>query len=163
MPQGTGNSGGNEQTGIRQVVDFTQAREARMEEKRRKAERIFFKNLLSVYCVVGNHQMRPIELIEVSEDGCSFQVPFDPKDPWPNRDDELPIRFYFSQDTYIPLNLKIENSRPSIENGTRYVRFGCSVDKSLSSYAAFEQFVRFLKLYSEHAHKDMGDVSVFYL
>lgn len=147
-----------------QVVDFQQVREQRLEEKRRKAERIFFKSLLSVYCIVGQHKMRPIELIDVSEDGCSFQVPFDARDPWPGSEqEELPIRMYFSQDTYIPLHLRIVNRKHSIENGQRYFRFGCQVDRDTSSYAAYEQFVRFLKLYSEAAHKDMGDVTVFYL
>lgn len=153
----------NTSPAIHHVVDFEKAREQRLDEKRRKAERIFFKHLLSVYCVVGESQMRPIELIEVSEDGCSFQVPFDPKDPWPNRADDMPIRLYFSQDTYIPIHLKVVNSKPCIDKGVRYIRFGCAVDKSLSSYPAYEQFVKFLKLYSEHAHKDMGDVTVFYL
>lgn len=161
MSQRTGNT--KDGSGIQQVVDFTEARQQRLEEKRRSAERVFFKHLLSVYCVVGEHQMRPIELIEVSEDGCSFQVPFDGDKPWPNEATEMPIRLYFSQDTYISLMLTIANSRPCIDQGVRYVRFGCTVDKTLSSYPAFEQFVRFLRAYSEHSHKDKGDVSVFYL
>ena len=146
------------------VVDFNQARQQKMDEKRRKTERIFFHQLLGVYCVTGNEQIRPIEIVEVSEDGCSFQVPFNPDKPWPESDaKELPMRMYFSQDTYIPVVLKIENSRSCIENGSRYVRYGCSVDKALTSYPAYQQFVRFLKLYAEHAHKDKGDVTVFYL
>jgi hypothetical protein len=107
--------------------------------------------------------MRPIELIEVSDDGCSFQVPFDPNSPWPTDLKELPIRLYFSQDTYVSVMLKIQNSKPSIDNGVRYTRYGCAIDKTVSSYPAYSGFVNFLKLYSEHAHKDMGDVSVFYL
>ena len=55
------------------------------------------------------------------------------------------------------------NSRPSIENGARYTRFGCQMDAATASYPAYQQFVKFMKLYSEHAHKDMGDISVFYL
>jgi hypothetical protein len=147
----------------KQVVDFTEARIQKMDEKRRKTERIFFKQLLGVYAVAGNAQMRPIEVIEVSEDGCSFQVPFDSPQPWPADTNELGIRLYFSQDTYIPVMLKITRSTPCIDNGARFIRFGCSVDQSISSYPAYQQFVRFLKLYSEHSHKDMGDVTVFYL
>jgi hypothetical protein len=159
MPQGTGDKTGK----IQQVVDFSEKRAQKIDEKRRKTERIFFTNLLSVYCVMGESQMRPIELIDVSEEGCSFQVPFDSDNPWPKDMSELPIRLYFSQDTYCPLVLTIQNSRPCIDNGVRYVRFGCAIDQTLSSYPVYQQFVRFLKLYSEHAHKDKGDVSVFYL
>lgn len=159
MPQRTGNGDGS----VQQVVDFNEARAQKMDEKRRKTERIFFQHLLGVYSVTGNSQMRPIELIEVSEDGCSFQVPFDSAKPWPNDSKEIPLRLYFSQDTYLSIAVKIENSRPAIDNGARYMRYGCSLDKTISSYPAYQQFVRFLKLYSEHAHRDMGDVSVFYL
>jgi hypothetical protein len=146
-----------------QVVDFNQARAQKMDEKRRKTERIFFEKLLGVYCATGHDKMRPIEIVEVSEEGCSFQVPFDAKNPWPNDEKELPIRFYFSQDTYILVHCKIQNSRSTIDKGERYVRFGCQVDQGVSSYPAYQQFVRFLRMYSEHAHKDNGDASVFYL
>ncbi len=158
MSQRTGESAETEQ-----VVDFTEARAQKLDEKRRKTERIFFKHLLSVYSVTGNDQMRAVELIEVSEEGCSFQVPFDPNRPWPKDENELPIRLYFSQDTYIPIVLRIQNSRSCIDDGRRFMRFGCSVDKSLTSYPAYQQFVKFLKAYSEHSHRDMGDVTVFYL
>ena len=161
MPQGIGSSGGN---GPHQVVDFNEARTQRLDEKRRKTERIFFKQLLGVYCITENSEMRPIEIVDVSEDGCAFQVPFDAKSPWPsNVTDDLTIRLYFSQDTYLPITLKIQNSRPYIEDGAKYNRFGCLVDQTLTSFAAYQQFVKFLKLYSEHAHKDEGNATLFYL
>jgi hypothetical protein len=162
MTQGTGNSSSNG-TQAERVVDFNEIREQRLEEKRRNTERIFFKNLLSVYSVTGHSKMQPIELIDVSEDGCSFQIPHDPDNAWPNKTTEIPIRLYFSQDTYLEVLARIQNSRPSIENNARFVRYGCTVDKSTKSYPAYQTFVRFLKLYAEHAHKDMGDVTVFYL
>lgn len=150
--------------GIKSVVDFSEVREQRLDEKRRKTERIFFKQMLGVYCVTSSaSKMKPIEVIDVSENGCSFQVPFDSADANPIDTDDLPIRLYFSQDTYIEVRLKVQNSRPCIDNGARYVRYGCLIDETLSSYPAYQGFVRFLKLYSEHAHKDKGDVSVFYL
>lgn len=159
MTQGTG----KDKT-TTQVVDFMEARNQKMDEKRRKTERIFFKNLLNVYCVMGEKELKPIELIEMSEDGCSFQVPFEESRPWPTDSaQELTIRLYFSQDTYIPVVIRIANSRPSIDNGVRFVRYGCAVDKTLSTYPAFVQFVKFLKLYSEHAHQDVKGGSVFYI
>jgi hypothetical protein len=113
--------------------------------------------------MTGHSKMMPIELIDVSEDGCSFQIVHDPENVWPTTSGEIPIRLYFSQDTYLEIHIRIQNSRPSIENNSRYVRFGCTVEKDLKSYPAYQLFVKFLKLYAEHAHKDMGDVSVFYL
>ncbi len=154
---------GEENKDGKQVVDFTQMRAQKMDEKRRKAERIFFKHLLSVYCVTGTSQMRPIELVEVTEQGLSFQVPYDAAQSWPTDMGDVPLRLYFSQDTYIQIVAKIQNSRPYIDAGNRFTRFGCLVDQGMSSYAAYEQFVKFLRLYAEHSHKDKGDVTVFYL
>ncbi len=158
-----GNVNGGTPTQEEHIVDFKQAREQRLEEKRRTTERIFFHNLLSVFSMVSESKMLPIDLIEVSEDGLSFQIPYNPDHIWPKDTDEIPIRFYFSQNTYLEIQVKIQNSRPSIENHCRYVRFGCAVDRELKSYPAYQLFVKFLKLYAEHAHKDLGDVSVFYL
>jgi hypothetical protein len=161
-PQGPQGSGNASSTGDH-VVDFNEARAQKLEEKRRKTERIFFKQLLGVYSVVGHGAMAPIEMVDVSEDGCSFQIPFNPNKPWPTDLAEVPIRIYFSQDSYLEILVQIQHSRPSIENGTRYTRFGCKIDAAIAAYPAWQQFVKFLRLYSEHCHKDMGDISVFYL
>lgn len=162
MPQGTGNNT-KDTLQTHEVVDFNEIRTQKLEEKRRHTERIFFKHLLSVYSVAGKSSLRPIEFIEMSEQGCSFQVPYDTENPWPTDVTDIPIRIYFSQDTYLEILVKIQNSRPSIENNQRYVRFGCLVDRSVKSYSAYVEFVRFMKLYAEHCHKDTGDLSVFYL
>lgn len=147
-----------------QVVDFIETRARRLEEKRRKTERIFFKQIMGIYCVVGDHELFPIDIVDMSEEGCSFQIEFNPySSPWPEETKEIPLRLYFTQDTYLPLHLQIQNSRHYIENGKRYIRFGCKVDQSVSSYSAYQQFVRFLTFYSEHAHQDNGKVTHFYL
>jgi hypothetical protein len=158
MPHETGNSNSG-----KQVVDFNEVRAQKMEEKRRKTERIFFKSLLSVYSVVGSSNMLPIELIDISEDGLSFQIPHQTDKKWPADQREIPLRLYFSQDTYLEIHVTIQNSRPSIEANQRFVRFGCKIDTESGAYPAYQQFVRFLKLYSATSHKDKGDVSVFYL
>jgi len=158
-----GNGAGDSPVAEIKVVDFNQVRSQRMDEKRRKTERIIFQNLLGVYCVTGNTQMKQLQLVDVSEEGIAFLVPFDARNPWPKEDGDLPIRLYFTQDTYLPIQVRVVNSRPSIENGARYVRYGCTVDSSLQSYETFQQFVRFLKSFSEQAHKDSGKDSVFYI
>jgi len=146
-----------------EVIDFNQKRAQRLDEKRRKTERIFFKQMLGIYCVTDNSELKSVELMDVSEDGLSFQVPFDSANPWPKNTGEIPLRLYFSQDTYLPVTLKIQNSRHHIEESTRYIRYGCAVDKSISSYEAYKQFVKFVSFYAEHAHKDTGKVTLFYL
>ena len=153
----------SDKTDESQVIDFSEARAQRMDEKRRKTERIFFKHLMGIYCVSESTELKQVEVMDVSEDGMSFQIPFTAQDPWPRNATEIPIRLYFSQDTYLPIVLNIQNSRPYIENGVKYLRFGCAIDKTISSYEAYAQFVRFLGAYSQHAHKDTGKVTLFYL
>ncbi|MDR3606293.1 MAG: PilZ domain-containing protein [Oligoflexia bacterium] len=162
MPQGPGNKDSNTIEQPR-VIDFNEVRAQKLDEKRRTTERIFFKHLLNVYSVMGHTSMVPIEFIDISEEGCSFQIPYDPEKPWAVESTEIPLRIYFSQDTYLEIRVNVQNSRPSIENNRRYVRYGCKVNTSTSSYAAYQQFVKFLRAYSENAHKDLGDVSIFYL
>jgi hypothetical protein len=156
--------GSNDQCGdgSGSVIDIQQVREKRTREKKRRAERIFFKNLLSVYSVTDSQKLIPIELIEVSEDGCSFQVEHQSENPWPKQSDEIPIRFYFSSDTYLEVAVKIANSSPSIDQSVRMVRFGCLIDQSLRSYPAYQQFVRFLRMYAEHSCQEVGSQSGFY-
>lgn len=170
MPQGSGKPNGphlvttdDEAVEKKQVVDFAEARAQKLEEKRRKTERVFFRQLLSVYSVIGNAAMFPIEMIDISEDGLSFQTPFNPEKPWPTDMNDVPIRFYFTQDSYLEIRVNIQNARPSIEDGSKFTRYGCSIDRGMTAYPAYQQFVRFLKMYAEHSHKDSGDISVFYL
>jgi hypothetical protein len=146
-----------------QIIDFRQAREKKLDEKRRKAERIFFKDLLGIYSVADDKNFHAVEFLEISEKGCSFRVPYDPDSPWPQDANNIPLRLYFSQETYLPIQVSVKNSTSQIEEGVRYVRYGCEVHTENSNYETYRQFVRFLKMYSENAHKDNGRVSMFYL
>ena len=161
MSQGNGSSGSLGTT--QQVVDFSEARAQKLEEKRKNTERIFFKNLLSVYSVVEGSSLVPIEFIDLSEEGCAFQIAYDPTSPWPKDSNQVPLRVYFTQNTYLELRVNIKNTKSVIENNRRYVRYGCEVDSSTRSFEAYAQFVRFMRSYAEHAHKDLGKSTVFYL
>lgn len=156
-------SKGNTNTTNNTVVDFNEVRAQRMEEKRRKTERIFMNHFLGVYTVTGNKSLHQIELVDLSEGGLGFQVPFNPDKPFPTNDGTMAIRLYFSQDSFLEVYCKVENSRPAVQNGTRYVKYGCSVDTTASTYPAFQAFVKFLKTYAEVAQKDNGDVNVFFV
>lgn len=145
-----------------QIVDFEAVRNKKLTEKRRKNERIFFHRMMTVYAQENNGSLREIQIVDVSEDGMSFQIPYDANDIWPQNLDEIAVRLYYSNDTYLPLVIRVQNSRPMIDEGMRYVRFGCSVDQTTTSFQVFLQFVRFLKLYSEAAHKDTGRSTFFY-
>ena len=71
----------SDKTDESQVIDFSEARAQRMDEKRRKTERIFFKHLMGIYCVSESTELKQVEVMDVSEEGLSFQIPFSSKDP----------------------------------------------------------------------------------
>ncbi len=164
MSRETNKGSGKDQDSTKDsVVDFGRAREQKMEEKRRSTERIFFTQVLGIYGVTDHEKMLPIEFIDASDDGISFKVPISAEDAFPKDLKKLAVRLYFSPETYLPIELEIQNFRPHIEDGLKYTRYGASVDKSHQSYEAYQDFVRFLKSYSKHAHKDLGDVTLFYI
>ncbi len=146
-----------------QIIDISQVRAQKLEEKRKSTERVFFRKLLSVYSVATTDSMIAIDLIEVSEDGCSFQVPYDANRPWPNELTGFPLRLYFSQDSFLEIPVQIQNTRHAIENHQRYIRVGCSVDTQASTYPTYLAFVNFLKLYSAQCGEDKGGIQIFYL
>ena len=145
------------------VINLSEVRTQRLEEKRRKTERVFMNQFLGVYCMTGNNSMHQIEVVDVSEEGLGFQVPFNADKPFPITDKNFPIRLYFNQESFLQVHVTIHNSRPAVQDGTRYTRYGCSVDPTTSTYAAYQAFVKFLHVYGEVAQKDKGDVNVFFV
>lgn len=146
-----------------QVIDLNEVRNQRLEEKRRKTERVFMNQFLGVYCMTGNNSMHQIEVVDVSDEGLAFQVPFNPEKSSPITDKIFPVRLYFNQESFLQVHLAIQNERSVLQNGIRYTRYGCAVDPSTSTFAAYQAFVKFLQIYGEVSQKDKGDVNVFFV
>ena len=61
----------------KKVLDFTAKREEHIEHKRRAVERIMFDNFLGTYSVIDESgSIYPIKILDISRNGCLFQVPF---------------------------------------------------------------------------------------
>ena len=146
-----------------QVIDLNEVRTQRLEEKRRKTERVFMNQFLGVYCMTGNNSMHQIEIVDVSDEGLGFQVPYNPEKESPITTKSFPIRLYFNQESFLQVIVTVQNERKAIQNGTRYTRYGCAVDPSTSTFEAYQAFVKFLKVYGEVSQKDKGDVNVFFV
>ncbi len=137
------------------LIDLGKVREAKTEEKRRKYERVLFKNLLGVYCVAEEDELRAVELVDVSAEGLSFQLPAHSKNLATFvTGKECIFRFYFSEETFIPVACRVANERHCIENGSTYVRFGCVIDQTLQSYGTYMCFVTFLTKFAQTAQVD---------
>jgi len=147
------------------VINLDQFRNRKTEEKKRKTERIFFHNLVGVYGLINPSKMVPIQLIDVSESGLAIQVPYPSETTmsdrvWPRDSNNLPVRLYFSADSFMEVMVDVKNSTPTVDGGQKYMRYGCEVVEDQRSFAAWKSFVSFLKTYSEVSERDSGNIGV---
>jgi hypothetical protein len=145
------------------VIDFSAARDAKIEEKRRKFERVIFKNLLGAYFLIKDEKLDAVDLIDLSHEGLSFQLPKGSK----NTKDfkvgkEMSFRLYFSPEAFITLGVKIANKRDAIEEGISYDRYGCTVDPGSITYPAYRSFVEFLIHFAESARTESEQLRMSY-
>jgi hypothetical protein len=142
------------------IISLDQFRNRKQEDKKRKTERIFFHHLVGVYSVVRPGKMVPVDLIDVSEEGLAIQIPYNSEKSWPTDTNNIPIRLYFSPESFIEVLVDIKNTHSTIEGGTRYLRYGCSIHSEQRTFQAWTQFVGFLKAFSEVSEKDTGNIGV---
>ena len=147
------------------VLDFVGKRKENIENKRRNFERLLFQNFLGAYTVIKQDDViYPVKMVDISQDGCLFQVPWDPKrDHKIDRDTELTMRIYFTDSSYIPLILEVKYGNEYVdEHGQTYMQYGCEFDKSLPSFDAMASFIEFMYQFAEHSALDRGDIKTFF-
>src|SRR5262245_34679532 len=94
-----------------EIISLDQFRNRKQEEKQRKTEQIFFHNLVGVYTVINPGKMVPVDLVDISEEGLAIQVPYKSEKAWPTNDQDIKIRMYFSQDSFMEIMVDIKNTR----------------------------------------------------
>ena len=148
------------------VIDFQQKRQDSIEKRKRSFERVLFKEFLGTYAEIDNNGTKySVGLVDISRDGCSFQVPFTEgsKDQFANNKD-VTIRVYFTKDDFIPLVINVKHASEYIdEKGDAYMRFGGVFDKGLPSFQAFEPFIEFIYKFAEFSCIDKGESKVYFL
>src|SRR6187200_1568751 len=88
----------------KKVVDFNEKRKQSIEQKRRSFERVVFQEFLGVYSVVDDQGTGyPIKLVDISGDGCQFQMPFSLKAKNQFKaGTEVTLKLYFTKGSYLP-------------------------------------------------------------
>ena len=148
------------------VLDFTEKRKENIEKKRRQFERVLFNNFLGAYTVVDQGgSIYPVSLVDISRDGCLFQVPWNiEKDTKFEKDHELTMRIYFTKESFIPVVMNIKYSREFVdEDGLVYMQYGSEFDSSMPSFQAIESFIEFMYKFAEHSSQDKGSRKVYFL
>ena len=148
------------------VIDFQKKRQDSIEKRKRSFERVLFSEFLGSYAEIDNNGTKySVSLVDISREGCLFQVPFtkNAKDTFAQGSDTT-IRVYFTKDDFLPLVVNIKHSTEYIdERGDAFMRFGGEFDKSLPSFQAFEPFIEFIYKFAEFSCIDKGESKVYFL
>lgn len=148
------------------VIDFQQKRQDSIEKRKRSFERVLFSEFLGSYAEIDNNGTKySVSLVDISREGCLFQVPFtkNAKEQFPNNT-ETTIRVYFTKDDYLPLVVNIKHATEYInERGDAFMRFGGEFNKTLPSFQAFEPFIEFIYKFAEFSCIDKGESKVYFL
>ena len=148
------------------LIDFVQKRKESIERKRRNFERVMFQNFLGCYAVIDRHSgPSPIRIVDISETGMLFQVPWNPRyDQKFEIDKEITIRLYFTKDSYILALVKIKYDTEYIDGGgERTMRYGCEFDQTNQTFAALKSFIDFIYKFAEHSSVDKGESKAYFL
>jgi len=146
------------------VLDFNKKKAETIEQKRRAFNRIVFQNFLGAYSVIDdNGSIYPVTMVDIAGDGCSFQVPWNPKDKKLPQDFEVSMRMYFTDKSYIPVIMNVRHSKEVVgKDGNTYMQYGCEFDKSVPTFEAMQSFIDFIYKFAEHSAIDKGDTKVYF-
>jgi hypothetical protein len=150
----------------KKIFDFAEKRKQSIEQKRRTFERVVFQEFLGVYTVIDDQGSGfPVKLIDISGEGCQFQVPFSLKAKNQFKSgSEITLKLFFTKGTYIPAVVVIRHASEYVDQqGDAWLRLGGEFDTSLPSFKALSSFVDFIYRYAEFSCMDRGESKVFFL
>ncbi len=150
----------------KKVFDFNERRKQSIEQKRRSFERVMFDELLGVDVVVDDEGSGyPLKLVDVSHQGCLFQVPFSPKAKQRfAAGEEVTLKVFFTKTSFLPVVVKLRHATEFVDQrGDAYWRCGGEFDTSLPSFTAFKTFIEFMYKYAEFSCRDSASHKVYFL
>ena len=150
----------------KKVVDFNEKRKKSIEQKRRTFERVVFQEFLGVYTVIDDQGAGfPVKLLDISGEGCQFQVPFSLKAKNQFKSgSEVTLKLFFTKGSYLPAVITLRHATEYIDQqGDAWLKIGGAFDTSLPSFAALSSFINFIYQYAEFSCLDKGESKVFFL
>jgi hypothetical protein len=143
----------------KKVVDFGKKRQESIEQKRRTFERVVFQEFLGVYSVVDEQGSSfPIKLVDISKEGCQFQLPFSLKAKNQFKSGtEVTLKLFFTKGSYLPAVVTVRHATEYIDkDGDAWLRLGGEFDTTLPSFQALSHFIQFIYQYAEYSCLDKG-------
>jgi hypothetical protein len=141
---------------IANITNITKIREEMIQAERRIAKRVILNGFIGAHVVVQNKGLMRVNLYDFSLGGLSFDVPIEAGHF--KEGEELPMRFYFNQETYFPFFVRVANSRTFENEGVN--RHGALFSKNGINREALDHFVKFLESVSTALKTDKGDILV---
>jgi hypothetical protein len=142
------------------LIELKTRRKEKEDSIRREYERFLFNKILGCYTVVQKVGMKAMDLVDISKSGMSFKMGSAQSLFAPN--EELDIRFYFSNKNYLDCKVKIVRSIKAIGPAGAEWQYGCEFDKTMKSYDALAKFVDFIESFCANAKEDRGDRPILY-
>ena len=152
----TGNVDFSEDLSKGGVVDFTEARQALLNQDRRQVKRTILTEFVGAFVVVPEKGLLKVNLYDISETGIAFDLlqtegTFAP-------DEEVAMRVYLNHTTYFPFSVAITHARMIEEEGV--IRHGANFMKGSLNDIALHHFIKFIENVSASLRKDTGDIMV---
>ena len=147
------------------ILSFSEGREKHIKEKRRQFERIVFNNFIGVHQEIRKDQLIiPVELIDISTDGCLFQIP-NQRTLLPAIEvgEEIVLRMYFTKSTYLPIFIIVKHYRNKLKDTINFSQYGCKFNTEPPSFKAMASFIEFLQNYSEYSSIDRDETKTWFL
>lgn len=148
------------------VIDFQAKRDESIEKRKRSFERVLFSEFLGSYAEIDENGTKfNVGLIDISREGCLFQVPFsDQARDHFSQTQNVTVRVYFTKDDFLPLSVDIKHMAEYIDQrGNAFLRLGGEFDQSLPSFQAFKPFIEFIYKFAEFSCVDKGESKVYFL
>lgn len=139
-----------------QVVDISQRRQEIIESERRGVKRTILSEFIGAHIVVPNKGLQKCTIYDISENGISFDLPFQIGKL--KSKEEVAMRVYLSHSTYFPFIVTISSVRHLQDEGL--FRHGAAFAKGTINDAALHHFVKFIENVSTILKTDKGDVIV---
>lgn len=138
------------------VLDMTERREAALTAERRSVKRTILTEFIGGFAVIPQQGLQKISIYDISESGLAFDLKLN--EGQFRVGEEVAVRIYFSQTSYIPVSVKVANIRSIEDEGV--VRFGANFVTGSFNQDAMYHLVKFVEKVGTSLHTDKGDLVV---
>jgi len=134
------------------IVDLSEFRKSKTEERRREYERVLFNRILGVYSFAEKTGLNHVEVVDISYSGIKFREDR-PEHPL-KEGQKIALRFYFTPSSYLRLVVETKRVTPFSEEDREGLEYGCGLDKDTKSYEVIKLLISFMYKYAEFACED---------